>query len=84
MFTIDASVHINALNPAEDGSPDSQAFLERLHRRPGTVYSPTLLLVEVAAAVARALDDSQAGQAMARAGQGQGGTRKYDRCQEML
>ena len=67
MFTIDASVHINALNPAEDGSPDSQAFLERLHRRPGTVYSPTLLLVEVAAAVARALDDSQAGQAMARA-----------------
>ena len=67
MFTIDASVHINALNPAEDGSPDSQAFLERLHRRSGTVYSPTLLLVEVAAAVARALIDRQAGQAMARA-----------------
>ena len=45
---------------------DSQAFLERLHRRTRTAHSPTLLLVDVAAAVARALDDSQAGQAMAR------------------
>jgi len=67
MFTIDASVHISALNPAEEGSPESQAFLERVSRRPWPVFSPTLLLVEVAAAVARVFDDTGRGLAMARA-----------------
>jgi len=67
MFTIDASVHINALNPMEEGSPESQAFLEQACRRPWPVFSPTLLLVEVAAAVARVFDDTGRGLAMARA-----------------
>ena len=49
-FTIDASVHLNALNPGEDGSAESRALLERLHRRPWPVHSPTLLMVEVAGA----------------------------------
>jgi len=32
MFTIDASVHINGMNPAEEGSLKSQTFLERVYR----------------------------------------------------
>jgi len=67
MFTIDASVHLNALNPAENGSPESQALLERVFRRPWLVFSPTLLLVEVAAAVARTFDDAERGLALAQA-----------------
>ena len=66
MFTVDASVHVNALNSVEAGSSESQALLERIHRRPWPVYSPTLLLVEVAAAVARVLDDTGQGVAMAQ------------------
>jgi len=58
MFTLDASVHINALNTAENGSAESQACLQRLVATKQSLLSPTLLLVEVAAASARALDDS--------------------------
>lgn len=67
MFTIDASVYINALNPAEAGSPESQAFLERVHRQGIRVFSPTLLLVELAAVVARVFNDTQRGIAYALA-----------------
>jgi predicted nucleic acid-binding protein len=67
MYTIDASVHISALNPAEADSATSQAFLAlaRQHRLP--LFCPTLLLVEVAAAVARALDDTDRAVALAAA-----------------
>jgi predicted nucleic acid-binding protein len=59
LYTVDASVHVSALNPSETGSAHSQAFLAyaRQHRLP--LICPTLLVVEVAAAVARALDDAQ-------------------------
>jgi predicted nucleic acid-binding protein len=67
MFTIDASVHINALNSAEEGSLESQALLEQTSRRPWPIFSPTLLLVEVAAAVARAFDDAEKGAMLAQA-----------------
>jgi predicted nucleic acid-binding protein len=67
VFTVDASVHINAMNPAEPGSADSQAFVEQLHQRPWPVFSPTLLLVEVASGVARAMNDTGRGIAMAQA-----------------
>lgn len=58
MFTIDASVHINALNPREVGSAESQLCLHRLVAMRQPLFSPTLLLVEVAAAIARVLDDA--------------------------
>ncbi|HOT93270.1 MAG TPA: PIN domain-containing protein [Anaerolineae bacterium] len=58
MFTLDASVHINALNHTEPGSAASQMCLQRLVEQQGTVICPTLLLVELAAAVARVLDDT--------------------------
>ncbi|MCD6289472.1 MAG: PIN domain-containing protein [Anaerolineae bacterium] len=67
MFTIDASVHINALNSRESGSAESQAFLERVHRHPFPVFSPTLLLVEISAVLARVFDDSERGISLARA-----------------
>jgi predicted nucleic acid-binding protein len=67
MYTIDASVHINALNPAEAGSAGSQAFLTRVHKEGSPVFSPALLLVEVAAAVARAFDSPAQGIALAKA-----------------
>ena len=70
MFTIDASVHVNGLNPAEEESAESQAFLEQVFRRPWPVFSPTLLLVEVAAAVARVFDDAKQGLSVARAMRG--------------
>lgn len=58
MYTVDASVHLNAINGAEPGSAESQACLKHLTQERRVVYSPTLLLVEVAAAAARALDDA--------------------------
>ena len=67
MYTIDASVHISALNPAEADSATSQAFLAlvRQHRVP--LFCPILLLVEVAAAIAWALDDTDRAVALAAA-----------------
>ncbi len=70
IFVVDASVHLNALNPAEAGSVESQALLERLFGKPWPVISPTLLLVEVAAAVTRVFDDSTRGLAVAEAVRG--------------
>ena len=58
MFTIDASVHLNALNAGEEGNSESRTLLERIHGRPWPVHSPTLLAVEIAGAVARVLDDA--------------------------
>jgi predicted nucleic acid-binding protein len=58
MFTIDASVHINALNPKEAGGAESQMCLQRLVAMQQPFFSPTLLLVEVAAAISRVLDDA--------------------------
>ena len=66
MFTVDASVYINALPPTEEGSSESRAFLEHVHRQAITVFSPTLLLVELAAVVARVFNDTRRGIAYAR------------------
>ena len=67
MFTVDASVHVSAQNPTEDGSDESRRFLARLYTRPWPVYSPTLLLVEVAAALSRVFDDPDHAMASTRA-----------------
>lgn len=67
MLTLDASVHLNALDPGEEGSAESQALLDLVFGRPWPVFSPTLLLVEIAGAAARALDDHKGGVAVAQA-----------------
>jgi len=53
MYTIDASVHVNALNPYEANSVASQALLTVLHDQQIPLFNPTLLVVEVAAAIVR-------------------------------
>jgi len=57
MYTVDASVHVSALNPAEAESAASQAFLAQVRQEHVPLFCPTLLLVEVAAAVGRAIGD---------------------------
>ena len=59
MYTIDASVHVSALNPLEANSGSSREFLAQVQRGHIPLFCPTLLLVEVAAAVARAIDDAR-------------------------
>lgn len=53
-YTVDASVHINALNAREQGSQESQAFLARVEDERLEVICPTLLIAEAAAALSRA------------------------------
>jgi predicted nucleic acid-binding protein len=67
MYTIDASVHVSALNPAEADSASCQAFLDLVRRRQLALFCPTLLPIEVAAAVARTLDDAERAIALAAA-----------------
>ena len=67
MYTIDASVHVSALSPAETDSDSSRQFLSRVRRQHIPLFCPTLLLVEVAAAVARALGDAERAAALAQA-----------------
>lgn len=62
-FTIDASVHLNALHRSEVGSEASRQLLATLHQPVESsqyeIFVPTLLRVEVAASVARVLDDNE-------------------------
>jgi predicted nucleic acid-binding protein len=58
LFTVDASVFINAFNPREAGHEDSFRFLRRLQQDLTQIVVPTLLLPEVAGAVARGRDDA--------------------------
>lgn len=66
-YTIDASVFVNAFNPHEEGHAESLATLTAIQDRGDPVIVPTLLLPEVAAAVARASDDSDGALAYAKA-----------------
>lgn len=67
MYTIDASVYVSALNPVEVHSADSQAFLALVQQRQWSVFCPSLLLVEVAAAVVHAVGDVERAVALAAA-----------------
>ena len=65
MYTLDASVHVNALNPHESESATSRAFLGLVHQRQIPLFCPTLLPVEVAGAIARMMDDTDRAVALA-------------------
>jgi predicted nucleic acid-binding protein len=67
MYTIDASVHINAINPTEVGSSASRAFLTLVNQCRLPLICPTLLLAEVAATVARSWDNNRRAIAVAMA-----------------
>lgn len=56
-YTVDASVFVNAFNPNEEGHAASLRILSAIQERGDPVIVPTLLVTEIAAAVARATDD---------------------------
>jgi predicted nucleic acid-binding protein len=58
-YTVDASVFVNAFNPHEEGHAASLQILAAIQDRGDPMIVPTLLIAEVAAAVARATDDSK-------------------------
>lgn len=58
-------MHVSALNPVEAHSAESQNIPTLVRERRLPVFGPTLLLVEVAAALARVLDDNARALAMA-------------------
>jgi len=57
VYTIDASVFLNAFNPYEVGHEESHGLLARLQEQSAPIIVPTLLLPEVAAAVSRGRED---------------------------
>jgi predicted nucleic acid-binding protein len=65
MYTLDASVHVSALNPHEPESVACQALLRLVRQRQLPLVCPTLLPVEVAAAIARRRDDARRAVALA-------------------
>jgi predicted nucleic acid-binding protein len=56
-YTIDASVIVNAFNDGEVGHDESLAFFTAARRAGATIVAPSLLLPEVAGAVARGRQD---------------------------
>ncbi|MGH9245173.1 MAG: type II toxin-antitoxin system VapC family toxin [Acidimicrobiales bacterium] len=56
-YTIDASVFVNAFNPHEDGHAQSLRWLTLIQDHGDPVLVPTLLVPEIASAVARASGD---------------------------
>ena len=66
-YTADASVFVNAFNPHEEGHAESLAFLAAVQEAADPVIVPTLLVPEVASAVARASDDRAGALAYAHA-----------------
>ena len=60
-YTIDASVFVNAFNPHEPGHAASLRLLDVVQGRGDPVMVPTLVVPEIAAAVARANDDAVGG-----------------------
>jgi len=57
-YTVDASVFVNAFNPHEHGHAESLQLLAAIQERGDPVIVPTLLVPEIASAVARASGDS--------------------------
>ncbi len=57
VYTVDASVFLNALNQHEEGHADSFRFLSRVRKLAIPIIVPTLLFPELAAGIARALND---------------------------
>ena len=56
-YTIDASVFVNAFNPHEEGHAESLRLVATVREQGDPILVPTLLIPEIASAVARATDD---------------------------
>ena len=57
-YTVDASVFVNAFNRHEEGHAESLQILSVIQERGEPVIVPTLLVAEIASAVARATEDN--------------------------
>jgi predicted nucleic acid-binding protein len=64
-YTVDASVFLNAFNPAEVGHAASRRCLTWLRDEAVPIVVPSLLLPELAATVARGRDDTRLAQQFA-------------------
>ena len=67
LYTVDASVFLNAFNPYEPRHLDSRQFLSQLQAQATPVVVPTLLLPEVAAAIGRGRQDETLARSFASA-----------------
>jgi predicted nucleic acid-binding protein len=65
-YTLDASVFLNSVNPSEEGHEASGRLLDLIHAQDAMLAEPVLLLVEVAASLARVRDDASQGFVFAR------------------
>ncbi len=66
-YTVDASVFVNAFNPHEEGHAESLQILSAIQECGDPVIVPTLLVPEVASAVARATGDREGARQYANA-----------------
>lgn len=67
LYTVDASVFLNAFNPQEQGHEESRRFLMWLRRSSIPIVVPTLVLPELAGAVARGQRDRELARRFAEA-----------------
>jgi predicted nucleic acid-binding protein len=58
IYTVDASVFLNAFNPYEAGHEESHRLLTLLQEQTAPIVVPTLLLSEVAATIGRGRQDA--------------------------
>lgn len=68
--TIDASVFLNAFQPAEEGHRTSQALMEHVETEAIPIICPALLLPEVSATISRGTENKQLAIEFARTLQG--------------
>ena len=66
LFTIDASVFLNAFHHREEGHQSSRRFLDLVRAGSHPIIVPTLVLPEVAAVLTRAQADADRARAFAR------------------
>ena len=67
MFTVDASVWVNAYSPAEQGQAVSLSLLEMLRSTDARIVVPTPLPVELAGAIARTRGNAELAMELAAA-----------------
>ncbi len=65
-YTVDASVFLNAFNPAEAGHSESNRLLTLLQARASPMIVPTLVLPEVAATISRVRHDASLARSFTR------------------
>ena len=67
IYTVDASVFVNAFQAHEEGHGASRGMLASMHEEAVPLIVPTLLFAEIAGTVARGCDDSDLGRGFADA-----------------